>query len=643
MIPVASPTDELATLLEAFCSGELSPDQAARLEQLVRSDSQCRAHYVLFMHMHAMIERREGRLPQCATEELSTHSGAELPAIGVLSATVGHFSEGLPLAYLVATAVVGLGLLIGSLIPVQSVSFPSPRSSFPSAVGQITGLTDCVWQQGAGVRGQRSKVGAQDPPLSSLPSPLVRLGDRFALSSGLMEITYDTGAKVILQGPATYEVESAAGGFLSVGKLTARVEKKAEGGRRKAEGQVGSGQWAVGSQSEIRNLKSEIPNPQSPIPNPSPLAPRPSPLFTIKTPTATVTDLGTEFGVEVDKQGLTTSHVFRGVVRLQLLGVEAGQPSGVIVLHENESVRTEKAPGAGRPNLGIRRVTVDPQTFVRRVARRPKTLDLLDIVAGGHGVTGRRERGVDPATGMEDPSFASEPRFGDRKYRPVTWHKLIDGVFVPDGGAGPMVVDSAGHTFDGFPKTAGRLWGSIWARAADIRKDGREQHDEYWIYAMGRGQQFMPRNFGLLAMHANVGITFNLEAMRTLYPGVRPARFHAVAGVADARGFSSDHDYAAFVSSSEAQLADIWVLIDGRLKMSRTQLRPQDGPVKVDVELGPKDRFLTLVSTDGGNTSNYDWVVLGDPTLEMASEDEPEATPAGDRKSNRLNFDLKSK
>ena len=49
-----------------------------------------------------------------------------------------------------------------------------------------------------------------------------------------MEITYTTGAKVILQGPVTYEAESN-GGYLSVGKLTGRLEKKAEGGRRKAE------------------------------------------------------------------------------------------------------------------------------------------------------------------------------------------------------------------------------------------------------------------------------------------------------------------------------------------------------------------------------------------------------------------------
>ena len=60
------------------------------------------------------------------------------------------------------------------------------------------------------------------------PGDRVPLGRKYALASGYMEITYDTGAKVILQGPATYEVESAHGGFLSLGKLTARVEKNDE-------------------------------------------------------------------------------------------------------------------------------------------------------------------------------------------------------------------------------------------------------------------------------------------------------------------------------------------------------------------------------------------------------------------------------
>ena len=73
-----------------------------------------------------------------------------------------------------------------------------------------------------------------------------------------MEITYDTGAKVILQGPVKYEVE-ANGGYLAVGKLTGKLEKRGE--RREERGE--------GSKSEIRNQKSEI----SLSPLPTPLSP----------------------------------------------------------------------------------------------------------------------------------------------------------------------------------------------------------------------------------------------------------------------------------------------------------------------------------------------------------------------------------
>ena len=331
--------------------------------------------------------------------------------------------------------------------------------------------------------------------------------------------------------------------------------------------------------------------------------------------------------MEVNKQGLTTSHVFRGSVNVQLLDAGAEKEGGVIVLHEGETVQTERSRGGGT-GIVMRRISGDPKVFVRRMARTPKTLDLLDIVAGGNGAGHGRERGIDPTTGMEDPLFVPQRRDSDGKYHPVTWHKLIDGVFIAEGGAGPVVVDSAGHTFDGFTasrsNTTLRPFGSIWARAADVklpRMDGREKEPECWVYALGRGQQFMPNNSGLLGLVSNMGITFNLEAMRTMYPTVRPARFRATAGVADAHGLTPP---------GIVQLADIWVLVDGRLKLSRTRLRPQDGAVKVDIALGPKDRFLTLVSTDSGNDRNFDWMVFGDPVLEMVVQDEPEAAP--DRK-----------
>ena len=85
----------------------------------------------------------------------------------------------------------------------RSTPATSAQPEAPS-VGRITGLVDCRWA---------------DPATATSENGHVVLGRRYALASGFMEITYDSGAKVILQGPATYEVESASGGFLSLGKL----------------------------------------------------------------------------------------------------------------------------------------------------------------------------------------------------------------------------------------------------------------------------------------------------------------------------------------------------------------------------------------------------------------------------------------
>ena len=114
------------------------------------------------------------------------------------------------MAYLVATVIFGIGLLIGSVVHVsqpeqvarQSVPLPSPLSSLPSIVGRITGMVDCKWEtKGLGIgdwgleEESRPKVHGAKGNQSLIPNPqsLVSLGDKFALASGLMEITYDTG------------------------------------------------------------------------------------------------------------------------------------------------------------------------------------------------------------------------------------------------------------------------------------------------------------------------------------------------------------------------------------------------------------------------------------------------------------------
>ena len=152
-------------------------------------------------------------------------------------------------SHIAAAVILGIGLLIGLA---WRISLPSPEkqdsiATNPQAVGRITALADCQWsKQASGGREQRF-----------LRPKTVYLGDRFAISSGLMQITYDTEAKVILEGPCTYEIDSDRGGYLAVGKLTARVEA-GDGGRKHEI-----------SLSPLPSAPSALPPPSSPTSAPS--------------------------------------------------------------------------------------------------------------------------------------------------------------------------------------------------------------------------------------------------------------------------------------------------------------------------------------------------------------------------------------
>ena len=194
-----------------------------------------------------------------------------------------------------------------------------------------------------------------------------------------MEITYDTGAKVILQGPVTYEVESTNGGYLSIGKLTGKLERK-----------VASAQWLVASTSEIRNQKSETSYPQSLIPNASSLSTIHDPLFTIKTPTAIVTDLGTEFGVEVHKSGTSEVHVLTGAV--DLVARQGGPHWRLRADTWRHNARAARVEADSGENGGAKivLVTPEPHRFLRssqvtRSQARRKGLDRQLVQSSSEG------------------------------------------------------------------------------------------------------------------------------------------------------------------------------------------------------------------------------------------------------------------
>jgi hypothetical protein len=602
---------EVTALAMACLSGDADREDAARLDTLLReSDEACRI-YVRVVFDSSTLRRwgtAEQSLSQAASDpqQLLAHVEADLgdavrrgegtcepgqiPSAGLLGngldVSPGRFSfAGWPVAYLVATVVFAIALTVGSII---RVSQPGPVAVAPGteakdaaqktaetprqAVGRITGMANCVWEETGG-RVQGSGAANQKSEIISHKSVL-HLGDILALRSGLLEITYDSGARVLLQGPVKYEVESAAGGYLAVGRLTARLEEKSE---------------VRGQRSEIRGQRSEIAHHQ----------------FAVRTPTAVVTDLGTEFGVKVDAQGVTSSYVFRGSVRLQSVAGKGAMQVVDRVLHENESARVDgEADRAKTPG-----VAVDPSGFLREMPKATRcSLNLVDLIIGGDGAGQRRSVAIYPTTGIvtETPlraSPTSDDFAGDGKYHRVA-SPVIDGVFIPDGRNGAFPVDSAGHTFAEFRATANTTADSLWV-GGRIRGNASKNEP-----ALLDGIDYSAPGHTWLYMHANKGITFNLDAIRKAKPGFRLAKFHAVAGNSER---VSEKDLPA--------MADVWVLVDGQTRFNRREINSFSGAFPVAIPLREGDRFLTLAATDGGNGIFHDWIIFGDPQLEFAPAD----------------------
>ncbi|WP_197169021.1 DUF1553 domain-containing protein [Novipirellula galeiformis] len=221
-------------------------------------------------------------------------------------------------------------------------------------------------------------------------------------------------------------------------------------------------------------------------------------------------------------------------------------------------------------------------------------IDLADLVGGGNGHgTGKYRDGIDVRSGAIDRrDLGSLGTVVTNKFTPSEL-PYVDGVFIPNGhedNAG-IVVSSTGITVSGLPSTSGAAW--------DLIRNGpvTSQHST----ELG-GIDFTKPGHSVLGMHANAGITFDLDAIRRVN-GVRNANDDG------AFRFTAKLGYFGAVGSFHA---DAWVFIDGRLAAEYRGIRRDDGLHHVDVPVTREARFLTLVSTDGGNGYGHDQIGFGD-------------------------------
>ena len=405
------PLNIVSDFVSASISGEPTDAEVAEFQQVLRENEDARQLYADLIELSVQLPRvlvgvlskdeAAGQQPSEDYEPAGSSDATFLPPSACFSPSAAFYSPlgGILFSYLVAAVIMGAGLWVASAwklsAPVETAgghSGPNAASHHAVAsresVGRITGMVNCVW----GSSGERG--------------PSISLGDRFVLRSGLLEMTYDTGARVVLQGPVTYAVDSTVGGYLAVGKLTAKLEKStervvsahwsvaSEGNRSSPDkrkrmggeggaglptpfgreaGSEGGSKRSDGNQTQTALTLALSQGERGPQSAASSLSTLPSPLFTITTPTAVVTDLGTEFGVEVDAGGNTTCAVFQGKVHMVRM-------AGSVLTGNAMQLRQGEAAQVVASGTGIVASSYKPSAFVRSIASASPARALIGTV-----------------------------------------------------------------------------------------------------------------------------------------------------------------------------------------------------------------------------------------------------------------------
>ena len=163
----------------------------------------------------------------------------------------------------------------------------------------------------------------------------IEVGDRIAFNSGVMEITYKKGTRVVLQGPVDFTLEEVGRGRLDLGSLAAEVPPAASG-------------------------------------------------FTVKTSSAEVTDIGTRFAVAQLDTGRTEFAVFEGEVRAQGLAPDSASKSfteGEAAAVDDGETEVRSIPVPKLRFSGIESA-LDKLTFEATADRFVQGGDHADVVPG---------------------------------------------------------------------------------------------------------------------------------------------------------------------------------------------------------------------------------------------------------------------
>jgi hypothetical protein len=162
---------ELSALCNALVDGTLGEAQKVRLSDWLVASEAARRYYICAMGLSASL--------YSYASEMQVEAPDAAPSPKIIRLGVGSW-----LGFLAAAACVVLALWIFSPRPTRDTTTAGlPADEY---VARITGSKQCQWANG-------------DP--SARPGNFLRKGQRLELAQGYAEITFDSGAQVVLEGP----------------------------------------------------------------------------------------------------------------------------------------------------------------------------------------------------------------------------------------------------------------------------------------------------------------------------------------------------------------------------------------------------------------------------------------------------------
>jgi hypothetical protein len=541
-------------LINKSLDGTITSSESQELNRLVISDKECASYYVSCIKIHYAFSKAR-HLFRSHTEKSLSDSGLSLQEFAEYEITA-------PVIQIEKGEADSKQLLEPE---VKQARTSRKISKAPIVMAVLSCAALLMMLAYVYLNPQMSEVAILTDSINPQwlkPECSVQIGDRLSttrepviLKQGIIKILYDNDIEVLIEAPAEYQMQSSKEICLNYGSLYAKVSQAGRG-------------------------------------------------FSVKTQNAKIVDLGTEFGVRSSKQNTTELHVFKGKTTLAAtVNNKAIKNIGVIAGQAKEICSTGD----------IKDIQLKNEVFVKSINSktnfvwRGQKLDLADMISLGNGLgTGQLTGRISPVSGFTDIELTGDvPTQG---YLQLSKSPFIDGIFVPNGTT-EQTISSQGDIFEGCPPTSGIYYADVIAnpRAGLFTTNTRKGTIQFG------GQIYGDRSHPCVVFHANLGVTFNLNAIRAAYPASNITHFVSKIGIAD-------------LQEPYPCNADFWVLVDGKIRYCKKNVREKGTLIDISADIQKSDRFLTLVTTDGGDVDTpevykraitCDWCVFTEPALEL--------------------------